>query len=221
MTPIESYIRTAAIARGIDPDIAVRVAEGEGGLTNPTQQSNVVKNGRRETSYGPFQLRIGGGVGDQALAQGVDPRKESDWQKGVDIALDVAAKDGWRQWYGAANNGIGRWDGIGANSKPLGVSLASAPVSAPAAAAPAGATPTPEVASGGMASVLQQLFSGGGGTQAPRQSGDPAATQISPSAVGASTGFEGAEQAATLMAALMADRKKRQGISLMGGPNGV
>jgi peptidoglycan hydrolase-like protein with peptidoglycan-binding domain len=102
---VESYIRQSAAARGIDPDVAVRVAKGEGGLANPLQQSYVVKNGQRETSYGPFQLRIGGGLGDAALKAGIDPRKESDWQAGVDFALNHAAEHGWGEWYGAVNPG--------------------------------------------------------------------------------------------------------------------
>ncbi len=110
---VESYIRQAAAARGIDPDVAVRVAKGEGGLNDPTKQSDVhflngkiVKSGGvQETSYGPFQLKIGGGLGDKALAAGIDPRKESDWQKGVDFALNHAAVHGWGEWYGAVNPG--------------------------------------------------------------------------------------------------------------------
>ncbi len=102
---VESYIRQAAAARGIDPNVAVRVAKGEGGLSDPLQQSYVVKDGKRETSYGPFQLRIGGGLGDKALAAGIDPRKGSDWQKGVDFALNHAAVHGWGEWYGAVNPG--------------------------------------------------------------------------------------------------------------------
>lgn len=110
---IADYIRQSASARGIDPDIALRVARSEGGFSNPTQQSNVVKNGVRETSYGPFQLRIGGGLGDAALKAGVDPRDPNQWKKGVDFALDQAAQGGWGPWYGARNQGIVGMAGIG------------------------------------------------------------------------------------------------------------
>ena len=72
---IEAYIRQAAIARGIDPDIAVRVARSEGGLSDPVRQSDVVKGGVREQSYGPFQLYMAGGLGSRALAAGIDPRR--------------------------------------------------------------------------------------------------------------------------------------------------
>ena len=57
---MESYIREAAVARGIDPDVAVSVAKSEGlnNLTSPENgyQSTVTKNGKREQSFGPFQL---------------------------------------------------------------------------------------------------------------------------------------------------------------------
>lgn len=118
---IEAYIRQAALRYGIDPDIAVRVAKSEGGLTDPVRQSQVVSRGRQEPSFGPFQLLIGGngfpeGLGNRALAAGIDPRDPNQWQQGVDFALAEAARKGWGQWYGAANTGIGKWQGIGAKS---------------------------------------------------------------------------------------------------------
>lgn len=129
-SPIEEYIRRAAIARGIDPDIAVRVAKHEGGLNNPTNRAGYVKNGFREPSYGPFQLLIGGpgtgfpqGLGNRAVQAGIDPRDPNQWQKGVDFALDEAKRDGWRQWYGAKAAGVPRFGGIrggGGSSAALG-----------------------------------------------------------------------------------------------------
>lgn len=117
---IEAYIREAAAARGIDPDVAVTVARSEGGLKDPVRQSLVRKNGRQEPSYGPFQLLIGGGdtgfpagMGNDALAAGIDPRDPSQWQRGIDFALDNAAKNGWGAWYGAKAAGIGNRQGIG------------------------------------------------------------------------------------------------------------
>lgn len=115
MTPVEAYIRQVAPRYGIDPNVAVRVAMTEGGLDDPFQQSNVVRNGQRETSFGPFQLRIGGGLGDKALAAGIDPRKN--WQGGVDFALWSASQGGWKPWYGAAKANIGDWQGIRASNR--------------------------------------------------------------------------------------------------------
>ena len=126
MNPIEAYIRHAASARGIDPDIAVSVALSEGGLNDPVRQSDYVKNGRREPSYGPFQLYMGGGLGNRALASGIDPRDPGQWQRGVDFALDEAAQKGWGQWYGAAKVGIGNRAGIN-GARAIGVAPAFSP----------------------------------------------------------------------------------------------
>jgi hypothetical protein len=119
MAGIEEYIRQAARARGIDPDIAVRVARSEGGLKDPYRRGEgpaprSQRYGGTEHSFGPFQLYLSGnnaGLGDRALAAGIDPRK--DWQGGIDFALNEAAQKGWGQWYGAAKAGIGNRDGIG------------------------------------------------------------------------------------------------------------
>ncbi len=110
MNELEQYILAAAAKRGIDPQVALRVARSEGGLDDPFQQSNVIKNGQREPSFGPFQLFMGGGMGNEAMAAGIDPRK--DWRGGVDFALDGAAKTGWGPWYGAKAAGIGPREGI-------------------------------------------------------------------------------------------------------------
>lgn len=159
MADIETYIRQAARQRGIDPDIAVRVARSEGGLKNPTQQSLVMKNGLQEPSYGPFQMLIGGkgtgfpaGMGNDALAAGIDPRDPNQWQRGVDFALDRASKGGWSPWYGAKAAGIGNMQGIGG---ARGITLDSSP-SGVKALATAGrpefaSSPDPIQVSGGAA----------------------------------------------------------------------
>lgn len=114
MTEEEQYIRQKAIADGLPPDDAVAVAQSEGGLTNPFQRglgkapkSQDPALGSTENSFGPYQLYISGngaGLGDNALAAGVDPRK--DWKAGVDYALDTAKHEGWGQWYGARKIGL-------------------------------------------------------------------------------------------------------------------
>lgn len=129
---IADYIRQSATARGIDPDVALRVAMSEGGLKDPVRQSNVVKNGVREASYGPFQLYMGGGLGNKALEAGIDPRDPNQWRQGVDFALDQAAKGGWSPWYGAAKVGVGNRTGLD-NARAIGFAPRSA--STPAAAA--------------------------------------------------------------------------------------
>jgi hypothetical protein len=115
------YIREAAIARGINPDIAVRVAASEGLNANPEEawQSTVVKNGKREESYGPFQLYLGGGLGNVFMERtGLDPRDPSTVTQQIDFALDEAKRSGWGPWYGAARVGIGKREGLGGEALP-------------------------------------------------------------------------------------------------------
>lgn len=133
MKTLEQYIRDAAVKRGIDPDVAVRVARSEGGLKNPVRQSDFRKGGVREPSYGPFQMLVGGkgtgfpkGLGNSFIEQtGLDPRNPSHARAAIDYALDHAAKHGWGAWYGAARVGIGKREGIGKNKSFAGSPFAA------------------------------------------------------------------------------------------------
>lgn len=164
---IEAYIRSAAAKRGINPDHAVRVAKSEGGLKGFVQ-SGVTKNGRREPSFGPFQLLVGGGnsgfpegLGNRFEAEtGLRASDPANMFKTIDYALDEASKKGWGQWYGAKAVGIGNWDGIGRRAAvdpiqtgatpPRGVS----PSSARSVAAP-GVVPAPVTIDRGKAGGFQ------------------------------------------------------------------
>ena len=53
---VEGYIRKAAAQRGIDPEIAVRVAQSEGGTTEPARRGTFATG----SSWWPFQLHYGG-----------------------------------------------------------------------------------------------------------------------------------------------------------------
>lgn len=136
---VEAYIRQSAQSRGIDPSIAVQVAASEGLGADPTEawQSRVVDEGRREPSYGPFQLLVGGpgtgfpaGMGNDFVQQtGLDPRNAGTWRQQVDFALNQAAEGGWSPWYGAAKVGVSRWEGVkGANPADIGA-MAAMPAS--------------------------------------------------------------------------------------------
>ncbi len=121
---IASYISDAAIKRGIDPDIALRVAKSEGGLSSWNMQSNYFKNGVQEPSFGPFQLYKGGGLGNAFMAKtGLDPAYAANGPAGVDFALDYAKKNGWGAWYGAGKAGIGDFEGINASVDKLSKSF--------------------------------------------------------------------------------------------------
>jgi len=112
---IVDYIRQAAQARGIDPDVAVAVARSEGLDANPEEgwQSNIVKDGVREPSFGPFQLYMGGGLGNKFQADtGLDPRDPSTVFKQIDFSLDEAKRGGWSPWYGAKAIGLSEREGL-------------------------------------------------------------------------------------------------------------
>lgn len=121
---IASYIAKAAAARGIDPSVALRVAKSEGGLKSWNLQSQYVKNGVQEPSFGPFQLYKGGGLGNDFMKKtGMDPALAQNGPAGVDFALDHASKNGWGAWYGAKNTGIGNFEGIGKGAESAAASL--------------------------------------------------------------------------------------------------
>lgn len=118
---LEDYIFKAARSRNIDPSVAIAVAQSEGLDGNPADgwQSNVVKNGKREPSYGPFQLYTGGGLGNRFQEKtGLDPADPANVFKGIDFALDVASKEGWGAWYGAKKIGVYGMHGIMKNGVP-------------------------------------------------------------------------------------------------------
>lgn len=125
MAGYEQYIRAAAMRRGIDPDIAVRVARSEGGVDDYIQ-SRVRKNGVQEPSFGPFQMLVGGGntgfpVGmgnDFQMRTGLDPSNPANAERAIDFALDQAKMSGWSPWYGAKAAGIGNFAGIGGKADP-------------------------------------------------------------------------------------------------------
>lgn len=115
----EAFIRQAAAARGIDAEIALRVADSEGGRAAP----GLIGRFATGWSFWQYQLHYGGpdypqfgtvagmGVGFTELTgwQPGDPRA---WRDACRYALNRARLAGWGAWYGAAAVGIGRWDGI-------------------------------------------------------------------------------------------------------------
>jgi len=118
---IEGYIRQAASARGIDPDIAVRVANSEGGTTEYAKRGTF-KTG---SSWWPFQLHYGGagtpyaqygdtaGMGNSfSAATGYEPGDPNAWKAATDYALDAVKASGWGAWYGASAQGITGFQGV-------------------------------------------------------------------------------------------------------------
>ena len=121
-TEMESYIREAAKARGIDPEVALRVARSEGLNTYKGDKDSK----GNYTSFGPYQLHYaghGGGMSSKGLGDsftketGLDARNPNTWRQQVDYALNNAAKGGWGPWHGAARAGISSRQGLqGAHS---------------------------------------------------------------------------------------------------------
>lgn len=128
----EAYARRKAASLGIDPERAVLVANNEGGFELPNRQSDYINpnTGRREESYGPFQLNMEGGLGAEALKRGIDARNPAHVRQAIDFALEHAARNGWEAFRGAKRAGLGNWDGIG-SAQPQ-----TAQSSAPTAPAP-------------------------------------------------------------------------------------
>ncbi len=147
---VEGYISQAAKARGIDPKVALRVAQSEG-LNKYSGDSG--------SSFGPFQLHYGGiapggnavsGLGDEfTKATGKHAGNPSTVRDQIDFALDHAAQNGWGAFHGAARAGIKPYAGI---QKQAAVDLfgssweaapakATAPAQATKSAAPQQAEP--------------------------------------------------------------------------------
>ncbi|MGI9148095.1 MAG: hypothetical protein ACR2IK_16335 [Chloroflexota bacterium] len=113
---VREFIRHAALDRGIDPDVAVRVALSEGGLTPVTWA------GDHASSFGPYQLHYGGiapganavpGLGDAFTAEtGLRANETRTWRQQVEWTLDHAVRSGWTPWHGAAAAGINAFDGL-------------------------------------------------------------------------------------------------------------
>lgn len=104
---VPDMIRASAAKYGIDPDTALRVAQSEGGFSPAL-------GGDHGTSFGPFQLHYGGGMGDDFTRKtGLDARDPNNVGAGIDYALSQAARVGWGPFHGAARVGIGQFDGIG------------------------------------------------------------------------------------------------------------
>lgn len=116
---VEAYIREAAIKRGINPDTAVGIADGEGlgGSTPNRLTPGDFKNGV-PTSFGPFQMHRGGrgSVGTEyENSSGHKVDDPAHWKEQIDFSLDWAKKNGWGAWYGRSKHGIGLREGLDYN----------------------------------------------------------------------------------------------------------
>lgn len=107
---MSDLIRQTAIKYGVDPGIALRVARSEG-LGQYT--------GDHGTSFGAFQLHVGGGLGDLFKREtGLDPRDPRNEAAEIDWAIRNLRKTGWTPYHGAARIGVQPWEGINRDFQP-------------------------------------------------------------------------------------------------------
>ena len=99
-----AFIRAYAAHIGIDPNTALRVAQSEGFYQF---------SGDHGTSFGDFQMHVGGGLGDRLRRMGINPADPHSWMQSDKVALDIARREGWSAWHGAARVGISNRQGIG------------------------------------------------------------------------------------------------------------
>lgn len=101
-------IRESAKKYGVDPRVAVAVAKSEG---LGTAWGSGMDHG---TSFGAFQLHVGGGLGDIYQKEtGHDPRDQRNSREMNDWAIKYASTHGWGPWHGAARIGVHGMAGIG------------------------------------------------------------------------------------------------------------
>jgi hypothetical protein len=106
MTEMEQFIRQYAASIGLNPDIVMRTVLAEGGRSSLepagyARQSLIGGTGAgQEQSYGPFQMFMGGGLGNRALKAGFDPRDPAQAFNVAKFAMDVMKKEGLGHWHG-------------------------------------------------------------------------------------------------------------------------
>jgi hypothetical protein len=94
---------------GIDPDIAVRVWKSEGGAST----MNFMQPGDNNMSFGPYQLYLGGGVGNAyEKATGHSVRDPSHMDDYLDFTFKWVRDHGWADWHGASRVGIYGYTGV-------------------------------------------------------------------------------------------------------------
>ena len=115
---IERTIAEEARLRGIDPDVAIRIfrAEGASAYQSTVQRSGRGSLGGREASFGPYQLYIGGGLGNEYQRQTGRDLTQDNTSEGIRnqirFALDMAVTQSWQPWYGRGPAGVGRTQGL-------------------------------------------------------------------------------------------------------------
>jgi len=161
---LDAFIRKTAIEEKIDPNYARRVAGTEG-------FNNFYSGIPGEKSYGAFQLNRskdprGTSLGDKFLKDtGLDPSDPNNEAAGIKYALHHAATSGrgWADWYGARNNGIGQFAGIGQGGGNTTTTIENLNVNVPAGSDGAKIAADVQAALASRTSRAAQANSGPGG----------------------------------------------------------
>jgi D-alanyl-D-alanine carboxypeptidase len=101
------FIQDYAKSIGLDPNTALGVANAEGlkawSAKNPNAGSTVdIGPDGKPFSFGDFQLNVRNGMGNQAIAKGIDPRDPNQWQSADRFAMDQMKAGGLNPWKGDA-----------------------------------------------------------------------------------------------------------------------
>jgi len=122
---VTDIIIAEAKLRGITPEAAVKLykAEGFNSYQSTITKGSQKKIGGREASYGPFQLYVGGGLGNDYESQtGRELAFDNTLEgitKQIQFSLDKAAEVGsWGAWSGRKAAGLKDTEGLN-NAKPL------------------------------------------------------------------------------------------------------
>jgi len=99
------FIRNYAKEIGLDPNLALGIANAEGlrawSSSNPNAASTVDVEGGKPFSFGDFQLNVHpGAMGARAIAAGIDPTNPNQWQAADRFALDQMKAGGVSPWKG-------------------------------------------------------------------------------------------------------------------------
>ena len=99
------YIQNYAKSIGLDPNLALGIANAEGlkawSASNPNAASTVDVEGGKPFSFGDFQLNVHpGAMGAKAIAAGIDPTNPNQWQAADRFALDQMKAGGVSPWKG-------------------------------------------------------------------------------------------------------------------------
>jgi hypothetical protein len=123
---IEQIIRDEAALRGINGETAVRIFrhEGAGSYQSSVSTGSQLMRGGREASYGPYQLYVGGGLGNEYERRTGRDLTTDNTREGITnqirFALDAATRSGgWGPWYGRGPAGVGQFEGL-AGAQPEG-----------------------------------------------------------------------------------------------------